>query len=271
MVAMTRLSAASVAIRRSLRVFGLRQSARLYRARYLEGAAAATGATLAFRPRGFGEPLRCRRGTSDPAVLKQIFVDRVYEPLKASTARTILDCGAYAGYSAAWLLSELPESRLVAVEPEERNFELLKQNLEPFGERATCLRAAVWSRGGAMRIRRPEGADWVEWAWQVEEAGAEDEPEIPAVTVPELMDVAGTDGRFVVKLDIEGAEEAVFGRGDTSWLARVDALAIELHGSQVPDDPAQPLWSAAAPYGFEWSRSGDLWIGVPARHGAVGR
>lgn len=87
-----------------------------------------------------------------------------------------------------------------------------------------------------------------------ESGGARSGADIRAVTVPWLMNELGVDTIDVLKVDIEGAETAVFGGGDRSWLGAVRNIVIELHGPECQ----AAVEGALAPYAFNESRSGEL-------------
>ena len=77
-------------------------------------------------------PLYCRPGTSDLEVFRQVFMERQYACLGAAPSpRLIVDCGANVGYSSAYFLSRFPDAKLIAVEPDSGNFQMLQRNLAP--------------------------------------------------------------------------------------------------------------------------------------------
>lgn len=81
-------------------------------------------------------PLKARPKTTDPFVFWQIFGDREYRCLDdLRNVGLIIDCGATVGYSSAYFLTPLPTSHVIAVEPDIDNFDLLRTNLAPYGDR----------------------------------------------------------------------------------------------------------------------------------------
>jgi hypothetical protein len=55
---------------------------------------------------------------------------------------------------------------------------------------------------------------------------------LSAVDMPRLLTELNTDRVSILKLEIEGAEKTLFSAVDLSWLSRVDAIVIELHGEE---------------------------------------
>jgi FkbM family methyltransferase len=209
-------------------------------------------AAVGLRPAGYyltartaAWPLFVRSGTSDPVVFRQIFIDREYACLDHLTGvGLVIDCGANVGYSSAYFLSRFPGCRVMAVEPDPDNFRSLQRNLAPYGDRATAIRAGVWSRPARLTLRPGGYRGGDHWARQVAETTADDPNGFDAVDVGTLLAWSGADRISVLKVDIEGAEAEVFARNYEGWLDRVEALVIELHDDTV-FGPATPVFDRA--------------------------
>lgn len=68
------------------------------------------------------------------------------------------------------------------------------------------------------------------------------------VSIETIMREQGIDRFNLVKMDIEGHEQAVF--SEPAWLAHVDNLTMELHPQFVDD--LYPIPKALEQYGFDW-------------------
>ena len=200
-------------------------------------------------------PLRCRAGSSDAEVFRQIFVEREYAWLgELSAPRYLLDCGANVGFASAWFLSRYPGLQAIAVEPDPENAAVLRDNLSPFGARVTIQQHAVWSRSVGLKLVRGEFRDGREWAVQVREAAAGEAPDLHAVDIGSLMKGAGWERIDLLKVDIEGAEGEVFREPSVHWLERVQNLVIELHGPELEAVVDAALCRSE----FERSQAGEL-------------
>lgn len=201
-------------------------------------------------------PLWCRFGSSDMDVFGQIFVHREYrclDSLDVGQVQLIIDCGANVGFSSAYFLTRFPLARVIAVEPSEHNFEALQRNLAAFGDRVTCLRKAVWSKSGMMVPDLTSSAgDGREWSFSVREAAENETDGIEAIDMASLIGERIVD---VLKIDIEGAESAVFS-AQTEWLSQVKNLVIELHGTEA----AGIFAAAVAPRGYLISTCDELTV-----------
>jgi FkbM family methyltransferase len=201
-------------------------------------------------------PLWVRSHTSDLAVFRQIFVHREYRCLDAVPgARVVIDCGANVGYSAAYFLSRYPAARLIAVEPDEGNFHQLERNLAPYGSRTLCLHTGVWGRCTGLVMSDEPFGDNREWARTVREAHPGERATMAAVDIGTLLARTGEERISILKIDIEGAEEAVF-RALCPWLDRVDNLVIELHGPACE----KAFFEAIRAHGFVVSACDELTV-----------
>jgi FkbM family methyltransferase len=184
--------------------------------------------------------------------LAGVFLENEYDcssRLHPPPAR-ILDLGANIGFGSIYLNVLFPNAEYVAVEPDPRNIELLKQNLQTNHVRARVIEAAVASEPGTLRLRfgvNPtcsalESSPMHDLAQTVE---------VTARTVPSLLAEVGWDEVDLVKIDIEGTEDELLSR-DNSWLERVRAICIEIHPNTTPER----ISSYLAPYGFRLTRVG---------------
>jgi FkbM family methyltransferase len=181
-------------------------------------------------------PVYCRAGSSDKHAFSHVFVEQEYRFLKdAGSPKVILDCGANVGYSAVYFLSQFAEARVISIEPDDRNLQMLHLNTAPYAERSTILHSAVWSHPARLVVCKGDYRDGLEWATQVRECRAGEEGDLDAIDIGSLFDRFGLDHVDVLKMDIEGSERVVFSRNYESWIDRVGCFLIELHGDECRD------------------------------------
>lgn len=207
--------------------------------------------------KGFHGELRFRPGTSDKEVIEQVFLTDEFSWLRRlDGVSTIVDCGANIGATAFLLLNAFPHARLVAVEPDPCNYEILSHNLEQFGGRATALRAAVWSTDTTLRLVRGEFLDGREWTYQAKEHPDSSLEAVEAKSLPTLLEELGVERIDLLKVDIEGGELDLFSNGPQAWLPRITNVSIELHG----DACSNAFFGAMSRYDFELLRRGELTV-----------
>jgi FkbM family methyltransferase len=202
-------------------------------------------------------PLLCRCNSSDREVFAQVFIRRQYAAVEArSSSKLVIDCGANVGYASAFFLTRFPDARVIAIEPDERNFDLLERNLAPFGDRVRPLKAAVWPHKGGLLVCKGKYRDGREWSTQVRECGNGEEPDVLAIDLGTLIAESGAARVDILKVDIEGAEAMVFATNYEPWISKVDVFAIELHDHIC----RQAFLHALQAEQFVFSYSGDLTI-----------
>jgi len=210
------------------------------------------------RPRQVQHVLTARlRESSDMSVFHQVFVGEEYSSLRdLKNVSVVLDLGANVGFSSAYFLSCFPNSRVVAVEPDERNLAVCRTNLMAYGNRVLLLHGAAWGEHMRLRLWRGSSGDWFEWATQVSEPPDGSVGYVEAWDVGSLIDMAGSTEVDLLKVDIERAELAVFGDTARRWLPRIRNICIELHGP----DCQEAFFHALADFDYEMQRSGELTI-----------
>lgn len=207
----------------------------------------------------FRYPLYVRPRTTDLLLFNNIFAEREYGHLDdLQGVRLVIDCGANVGYSSAYFLSRFPECVVIAVEPDPENFEMLRRNLSPYGERAKVIHAGVWSHPASLKISDVAYRDGEAWSRQVVECGPDDASSFPAVSIGRLLEDSGYDRISLLKVDIEGAEAVVFSADYEPWIDRTDNIAIELHDDASFGDSRGSFARAIAGRDFSLSHSGDL-------------
>ena len=196
-----------------------------------------------------------RRGTSDLGVFNQILIEREYRCLDdLRNPDVILDLGANAGYSSAYFLSRFPSCTLIAVEPDPGNFALLQRNVRPYDDRCKTLQAAIWPRKERLSFDRRTMMQGAEWGRRIE--ANDDSVPVAAVTMPELIALAGQQRISLLKIDIEGSESALFSSACDEWIDHVDNIVIELHG----DHAERTFHAAIERRGFALSHCGELTV-----------
>ena len=109
-----------------------------------------------------------RLRTSDIAVFLEALVDSQYQWEYPVCPRTIVDVGANIGLSTILYANKYPKARILAVEPEPSNFEMLKKNTEPYSN-ITAVRAALWKEDCDLQIFDPTTDSWGFWGFRMRE------------------------------------------------------------------------------------------------------
>lgn len=196
-----------------------------------------------------------RTGSSDVACFEKVFIDREYADPFETTPLTIVDAGANIGMASLFFSENYPDARILAIEPEPSNVELLRKNCAGLPN-LTIVQAAVWPVKKDLAIKDP-GAE--KWAFSVAESNGNSSGKavkIPAITIPEIIDRFGFERINLLKLDIEGAEKELFARDAESWMSKVDLIVIELHDRYV-QGCSQEFYRALQAFDFQQEVRGE--------------
>jgi len=186
-----------------------------------------------------GRKLICRfgRGQTDRWIWAEVFDDRANDCVDLESASWIIDAGANVGYTAVWFAERYPKAQVIAIEPDTENFEILCANVA-HESRIIPMLAAVTPKG-APRQRVVFGSEQGHPAGfrtldidDSAEAG-EDTDAVDAVDIASLMERFDIEHLDLLKMDIEGAERAVFD-DCADWIDRVEAIIVEVHDRLVP-------------------------------------
>jgi len=216
-------------------------------------------------PAGSPYPLRVRPGTSDVVAFQEVFLDRDYDVDLPLEPKLAVDIGANVGYTAVFLAQRHPGCRVIAVEPEAANFDLLCHNTAPYAN-IEVIRAALWSRPCRLTL---EDATAENYSFRfTENATGSAETAIRGMTLSTILEEHGIpeeDSIDLLKIDIEGAEAEIFSERP-DWLDRLQVLMIELHERYSPGCTSTVL-SHFPVHRFYQRRSGanTLLIRHPAR------
>ena len=189
-----------------------------------------TSSIMAVRPPHVSHPVHLRVPSTDVAVYEQIFVLREYELELGQAPEFILDAGANIGLASIHFANKYPNARILAIEPEAGNFQMLLRNTKPY-PRIRAVQAAVWHKDEPVAIIDPGfGA----WGFMTERAGSastqHERPNqtVPGKTITTIMEECGVSTIDLLKIDIEGAELEVFSDAG-AWIDRVNMIVVELH------------------------------------------
>ncbi|MDD4427519.1 MAG: FkbM family methyltransferase [Paludibacter sp.] len=158
--------------------------------------------------------------TSDISVLKQVIIEKEYMPIvelvekkyQKDYIKLIVDAGSNIGLATIFLNSYFPNTKIVAIEPEQSNFIQLKKNIEIncLNNNVVGLDKALWVNNTDYLNIGSEFRDGENWAKIVKLTDIMNESVNP-ITLKEIIDNYGK-GQIIdiLKMDIEGAEANLF-------------------------------------------------------------
>jgi len=197
-------------------------------------------------------PVHLRLGTSDHMIFKQIFGMGEYDLEIPFKPATIIDAGANIGLFAIVMANRFPAANIISIEPDPGNYDQLMLNTNPYSG-VTAVKAGIWDKSVYLKIV-DEG--YSEWGLQVKEMDHDGPGHVKAITIPEIMKTHGFESLDIVKIDIEGAEEALFRSNYEAWLPKTKMLIVELHERNWPG-VSKNFRRAIAKYSYTGKRHGE--------------
>ena len=202
--------------------------------------------------------------SSDLNVFNQVFRDNEYskviELFKVNFDEikiTIIDAGANVGYTSVLFNKHFSDASIIAIEPSENNFKILKENVSANNINAKLIQGGVWSTNAYLKVVR-DFRDLSDWAIRVEETNTI--TDLRGYSISEIATDANWKTIDILKIDIEGSEKKVFEKdADTSFLKMTKCIAIEIHDEF---DCRDAIYKILNEYGFSLSNVGETTIGI---------
>jgi FkbM family methyltransferase len=176
---------------------------------------------------GYKFPIYVRNGTTDVLVYKSIVENAEYDFAVKKEPRIIIDAGANIGLASVFFANKYPNAKIIAIEPEEFNFEMLKKNTAPYFNIYT-IKAALWN--SICELDLFGGYD--DWGFRLgmdrKESRMERRHLTKTVTIEKIIEDFNIDKIDILKIDIEGSEREVF-NNSSAWIDKVNSIIVELH------------------------------------------
>lgn len=199
-------------------------------------------------------PILLRNNSTDVCVFYQVFLAKSYDVFYGIEPKVIIDCGANIGLSVLFYKNKFPDAKVIAIEPEESNFELLKKNTEKYND-IFCIKSGVWNKSTDLVIKEENSGNW---GFVTEEFNLEsvDSHVITAISINEIIDTYNIEQIDILKIDIEGSEKELFEINFENWLKITKVLIIELHDG-LKQGASKSFFKAISKYDFNMSRKNE--------------
>lgn len=170
---------------------------------------------------------------SDRQVFFQIFIKDDLAVKYREPPKIILDGGANIGMATLYFKSKYPKAKIIAVEPEGSNFELLLKNTKRFSD-VSCLNKGIWNKTCRLQIIDDGNGNDSFTTKELQENELADVA-IDAITIADIIKEHQLTELDLVKLDIEGSERNVFEKDFTEWLSKTKEIIVEIHPHLHPE------------------------------------
>jgi len=172
----------------------------------------------------------------------EIFIEQVYKQ-QLSSQPYIIDCGANIGLSVIYMKHNYPKAKILAFEPDEINFDLLKRNMQSFAYSDVIIKnEAVWNENTTLQF-----SSVGLMSSKITTDYNQDAKQVKAVRLRDLL----TSEIDFLKLDIEGAEFVVL-NDINDKLHFVKNMFVEYHGIFEQNNEVAELLSLINKSGFSF-------------------
>jgi FkbM family methyltransferase len=166
-----------------------------------------------------------------PGTMAVVFVRQEYGPLERF--RTIVDIGAHLGAFAVHAAQSCPDARVYCYEPEQRNFDLLQQNIVLNGMegRVSAFHCAVASSEGPRDLA--VGGSLLN-SFHIIPNGAGSQT-VNCTTLREIFASHQLDTVDLLKMNCEGAEYEILESCSRADFDRIANIRLEYHNLNGPN------------------------------------
>jgi len=201
-------------------------------------------------------PLLFRGSSSDVWNMQQVFLDRQYD-VNIAEPRTILDLGAYVGYTAVYFANRFRTASIISVEPPGSNFDTLVANTAAYPN-IRCFPAAVWHKRAELTLA---DCSYGDWGLSFGQGNADPSADrVAGYTITNILEMHSWDGVDLIKCSSHGGRVDTLLRPRPDWLEKT-ATVITRPGAQGwhPGD-AEKLAAALPEAEFQRNSHGPLVI-----------
>lgn len=193
-----------------------------------------------------GIRLTYRLNRGDIQSIREVWLEECYKLPSATRPKTIIDLGANIGLTSVWLARRYDSTRIIAVEPSPTNARIAQMNFAANNIPARLIEAAVGPTDGVTLFEDSDESN----LGHVGDGGRE----VCMVSMTTLLrEIPAGAMVDLLKIDIEGGEQALLTSGELSWLDRVREIIVEFHPETVEYPKLVSILQAA---GFRYIPAG---------------
>lgn len=168
----------------------------------------------------------------DISAIREVLLDGEYsflkEYLETQDHPYIIDIGSHIGLFSIWTLAINPYANIVSIEASPETYDILSKNIKNSGKHNFTWRAenrAAWKNTDTISFSNSLESTM---SHRIDDRG---QVKVKGITLSDLLESVPDDGQKIdiMKIDIEGAEEAFLCADENISLAKIKNLVIELH------------------------------------------
>jgi len=222
---------------------------------------------IKYKEKNILEPIFLRIGTADIGTFIQIFVNKEYDFVTKYQPKVIIDAGANIGLASIYFANKYPIAKIIAIEPEKNNYQMLEKNVEKY-KNIIPLQSALWHKNESIRLVDTglgtdsfitQKNDEINSSFQGVLSHLVNENknssvcyQVPGMSMDKILKDYGLQEVDILKIDIEGAEVEVF-KNTSSWIKKINSISIELHDF-MKKGCSESFYKGSKGFDSEWSK-----------------
>lgn len=179
---------------------------------------------------GFLSPIHLRSKSSDLLAFHQVFTFKGYDVNLGFIPKIIIDAGANIGLTSLYLNKKYPNVKIIAIEPEQSNFEILEMNCKNYKNIVLLKRALSNQENLNLNVIDKGFGNWGFTTEINDNTSSQNVVNtIKTITIDEVIKENNLEYIDLLKIDIEGAEKELFASNYKNWIPVTKCIVIELH------------------------------------------
>ena len=170
------------------------------------------------------------RSVVDYGVISHFFSPQVTFNKINSNKKIIIDLGANIGIETLRFNYLFPNSKIISVEPDKENYEILKKNTND-NKNIITLNNGIWNDDFFLKIKYKSIDNSQKISFTKASSG---DQSVKSITVSTIIKQHALNKIDILKIDLEGAENVIFDTTCDYWLDFVDIFIIECPDNDAP-------------------------------------
>ncbi|WP_035667929.1 FkbM family methyltransferase [Flavobacterium sp. 83] len=202
-------------------------------------------------------PIFLRPKSSDLLVFHQIFTFKEYDMNLGFSPKFIIDAGANIGLAAVFFSNKFPEAKIMAIEPEKSNFEMLQKNTKEYKNVSLKKMALSNQFNFSFNVVDKGFGNWG-FITEIQDSKRKINviDTVKTITIDEIMIEYNLEYLDLLKIDIEGGEKQLFESNYENWLPKTKCIIIELHDG-ITNGSSKSFFKAISNYDFSYFNRGE--------------
>ena len=145
----------------------------------------------------------------------------------------IFDIGANIGIETFRFRKLFPFSKIISIEANKENFNILKKNLDQ-DKNVVTLNLGIWNEKTKLKLKKSNKNSSQGFAYEKLDSNEKGEEFIDADTIQGVIDKFSISEIDILKIDVEGAENFIFDNSCDFWISKVKTIIMECPDSDAP-------------------------------------